>query len=86
MRIRILSILTLLITLPVAQAMACTVCFGDPKSTTGQSMAVAVWFLMGIVMLVFGGVGAFSYHLWRHSRAPLQPHQQLAEEDLEKYD
>lgn len=49
-------------------------------------MAVAIWFLFGAVMSVLGGVGAFSFHLWRHSRMPLEPHQELNEEDLDKYE
>ncbi len=47
---------------------------------------MAIWFLMAAVMSVLGGVGAFSFHLWRHSRMPLEPHQALTEEDLDQYD
>jgi hypothetical protein len=49
-------------------------------------MAVAIWVLMGVVMSVMGGVGAFSFHLWRHARMPLEPHQELTHEDLDRYD
>ena len=49
-------------------------------------MAVAIWVLMGAVMSVLGGVGAFSFHLWRHANMPLEPHQELAEEDFDQYD
>jgi hypothetical protein len=31
-------------------------------------------------------VGAFGFHLWRHANAPLEPHQELTDEDLDKYD
>lgn len=86
MRIRILSLLAVLLVLPVTEAIACSVCFADPESNTTKSMAIAIWFLMAIVMSVLGGVGAFSYHLWRHAKTPLEPHQQLAEEDLDKYE
>ena len=30
--------------------------------------------------------GAFGLHLWRHASIPLEPHEQLTDEDLEKYD
>ena len=51
-----------------------------------QHMAVAIWVMMGVVMSVLGGVSAFSFHLWRHANIPLEPHEQLIDEDLEKYD
>lgn len=76
---------------PIAQIFACSACFGDYRDVTGgppanvQHMAVAIWVLMFIVMSVLGGVGAFSFHLWRHSRMPIQPHEELAEEDLSPY-
>jgi hypothetical protein len=68
------------------QALACSACYGAPNSKTTQSMAVAIWFLMAATMSVLGGVGAFGFHLWRHSRMPLEPHQELTEEDLNQYD
>ena len=68
------------------QAMACSVCYGEHPPKTMQSMAIAIWFLMGALMSVLGGFGALGFHLWRHSRMPLEPHQVLAEEDLEKYE
>ena len=49
-------------------------------------MAVAIWFLFGAVLSVIGGIGVFSFHLWRHGRMPAEPHQELAEEDLSKYE
>ena len=55
-----------------------------PRPT--EHMAVAIWVLMGVVMSVLGGVGAFSFHLWRHANTPLEPHQELTEEDLEQYE
>ena len=43
-------------------------------------------FLFGAVMSVLGGIGAFSFHIWRHGRMPLEPHQEITDEDLEKYE
>lgn len=85
MRAKILSILLLSILLPLSQAMACPFCYGAKDGKSAQNMAVAIWFLFGAVMSVMGGIGAFSYHLWRQSRTPLEPHQELTEEDLDKY-
>ena len=76
---------------PLSQVLACSACFGDYRGVTGgtpsnvQHMAIAIWVLMFIVMSVLGGVGAFSLHLWRQSRMPIEPHQELAEEDLSQY-
>ena len=49
-------------------------------------MAVAIWFLFAAVMSVLGGIGAFSLHIWRHGRMPLEPHQELTQENLDKYE
>ncbi len=86
MKTKVLVTLGLLLTTQVGQALACAVCFGARDSKTTQSMAVAIWFLMAAVMSVLGGVGAFGFHLWRHGRMPLEPHQELTEEDLKQYD
>jgi hypothetical protein len=80
-----------LLLMSLSQGLACSTCFGDYRGVTGgtppnvQHMAIAIWVLMFIVMSVLGGVGAFSFHLWRHSRMPIEPHQELAEEDLSQY-
>ncbi len=68
------------------QAMACAVCYGAPNSKSSQSIAVAIWVLMAAIMSVLGGVGAFSLHLWRHSRMPLEPHVELTQENFDQYD
>jgi hypothetical protein len=70
----------------VGQALACAVCYGAKDGKTTEHMAVAIWVLMGVVMSVMGGVGAFSFHLWRHANTPLEPHQELTDEDLDRYD
>jgi hypothetical protein len=85
MRARILSTLLLFI-LPLAQAMACPFCYGAKDGKSTEHMAVAIWFLFGAVMSVIGGIGAFSFKIWRHGRMPLEPHQEINEEDLDKLD
>jgi len=42
--------------------------------------------MLGVVMSVMGGVGAFGFSIWRHANTPLEPHQELTDEDLDKYD
>ncbi len=83
---RTLSLILLLGAVFAGEALACAVCSGAPESTSSQNMAVAIWFLLGAVMAVLGGVGLFGVHLWRHSRTPLEPHQELTQEDLAKYE
>ncbi len=86
MRARILFFLLVAIFSPLGQAMACSFCYGAKDGKGAEHMAVAIWFLFGAVMSVLGGIGAFSLHIWRHARAPLEPHEELVEEDLEKYE
>jgi hypothetical protein len=86
MKARILSIVLLLILWATQQALACPFCYGAKDGKSTEHMAVAIWFLFGAVLSVMGGIGAFSFHLWRHGRMPTEPHQELAEEDLSKYE
>jgi hypothetical protein len=86
MKTKLIATLVVLLTSQVSQAFACSVCFGARGSKSSESIAVAIWFLMAAVMSVLGGVGAFGFHLWRHARMPLEPHQELAEEDLHRYE
>jgi hypothetical protein len=71
---------------PIGQLLACPFCYGAKDGKTTEHMAVAIWFLFGAVMSVLGGIGAFSYHIWRHSQMPLEPHQQLTEEEFGNYE
>jgi hypothetical protein len=67
------------------QAFACATCMGDKNSPTTAHMAIAIWVMIAAIMSVLGGVGAFSFHLWRHATTPLEPHEQLITEDLDRY-
>ena len=86
MRTKIFSVLLLSILFAAEQASACPFCYGAKDGKSAEHMAVAIWFLFGAVMSVIGGIGAFSFSIWRHSRMPLPPHEELMEEDLEKYE
>jgi hypothetical protein len=68
------------------QALACPFCYGAKDGKSAEHMAIAIWFLFGAVLSVIGGIGAFSFHLWRHGRMPVEPHQEITEEDLSKYE
>jgi hypothetical protein len=86
MRTKICSVFILTIVFAAQQALACPFCYGAKDGKSTQHMAVAIWFLFGAVLSVMGGIGAFSFHLWRHGRMPTEPHQELTEEDLSKYE
>jgi hypothetical protein len=86
MKARLFVLLALLLASPTGQALACATCMGGKDSQTTAHMAIAIWVMIGAVMSVLGGVSAFGVHLWRHASAPLEPHEQLIDEDLERYD
>jgi Na+-driven multidrug efflux pump len=86
MKARIVLMVCLFLGTSLGQAMACSACFGARDAKSTEHMAVAIWVLMGVVMSVMGGVGAFSFHLWKHANTPLEPHQQLSDEDLKPYE
>ncbi len=86
MKAKFILFFTILLLSPTVQALACATCMGAKDSKTTAHMAVAIWVMIGAVMGVLGGVSAFGIHLWRHASTPLEPHEQLIDEDLEKYD
>jgi hypothetical protein len=86
MKAKLLLAFVLFLGSQAGQALACSVCYGAKDGKTTEHMAVAIWVLMGVVMSVMGGVGAFSFHLWRHANTPLEPHQELTDEDLDLYE
>jgi hypothetical protein len=86
MKAKIIVAVMLFLGSQAGQALACSVCYGARDAKSTENMAIAIWVLMGVVMTVLGGVGAFSFHLWRHANMPLEPHQELTDEDLQKYE
>jgi putative Mn2+ efflux pump MntP len=86
MKAKISTLLLLALFSPLGQAMACAFCYGAKDGKETEHMAVAIWFLFGAVLSVLGGIGAFSLHIYRHGRLPLEPHQELSQEDLTKYE
>jgi len=80
------SILLFALLLAAQQASACPFCYGAKDGKGTQHMAVAIWFLFGAVMTVLGGIGAFSFQIWRHGRMPAEPYQELSDEELSKYE
>lgn len=86
MKGKLFVLLALLLASPAGEALACATCMGAKDSKATAHMAVAIWVMIGAIMSVLGGIGAFGVHLWRHASVPLEPHEQLIDEDLEKYD
>jgi hypothetical protein len=86
MKARLISFLIIFLGSQIGQAIACSVCFGAKDAKSTEHMAIAIWVMMAAIMSVLGGVGAFSFHLWRHANMPLEPHQELTEEDFAEYD
>ena len=86
MKTKLFFWLFVLLASPTGQALACATCMTGKDSKTTANMAIAIWVMIGAIMSVLGGVSAFGVHLWRHASVPLEPHEQLIDEDLEKYD
>lgn len=86
MKTKLLMVAAVFLGSPLGEALACSVCFGARDGKTAEHMAIAIWVLLGVVMSVMGGVGAFGFHLWRHANTPLEPHQELTDEDLKRYE
>ena len=86
MKAKLIAAFLLVLGSQMGQAIACSVCFGARDAKSSEHMAVAVWVMMGVIMSVMGGVGAFGFHIWRHANTPLEPHQELTDEDLDKYE
>ena len=86
MKAKLIAAFLLVLGSQMGQAISCSVCFGARDAKSSEHMAGAVWVMMGVIMSVMGGVGAFGFHLWRHANTPLEPHQELTDEDLDKYE
>ncbi|MFN2622224.1 MAG: hypothetical protein ABR611_05200 [Chthoniobacterales bacterium] len=86
MKTRLFIAVCLFLGTSAGSALACSFCYGAPDAKSTEHMAVAIWVMMGLVMSVMGGVGAFSFHLWKHANTPLEPHQELTDEDLKPYE
>jgi hypothetical protein len=74
------SILVVSVVVAAQQASACPFCYGAKDGKSTEHMAVAIWFLFGAVMSVLGGIGAFSFKIWRHGRMPTPAHERLIED------
>ena len=77
MKARLITLVAIFLSSQIGQAMACSTCMGAKDSKSTEHMAIAIWVMMGAIMSVLGGVGAFGFSIWRHGRMPLEPHQEL---------
>ncbi len=83
---RLLFVTALLWAFQAGEVFACATCMGAKDSPATAHLAVAIWVMIAAIMSVLGGLGAFSFHLYRHATTPLEPHEQLISEDLDIYD
>src|SRR2546425_11170186 len=83
---RVASLLLISVVFATQQALACPFCYGAKDGKSTEHMAVAIWFLFGVVMSVIGGIGAFSFFLWRHWRMPVGARQEVTEGEFRKYE
>jgi len=65
-----------------SQAFACAVCFGDPSSSQTHGMNWAIITMLALIAMVFAGLAAFVYTLWR--RAGIAATQSVASVPLEE--
>lgn len=86
MKTKLFVLLAIILASPTGQALACATCMGAKDSKSTAHLAAAIWVMVGAIASVLGGVSAFGIHLWRHAGIPLEPHQQLIDEDFENYD
>ena len=86
MKKKLFVLLAFVLASPAGQALACATCMGAKDSKSTAHLAIAIWVMIGAITTVLGGVSAFGVHLWRHASIPLEPHEQLINEDLESYD
>ena len=77
---KLIAIVSMSILFAAQHALACPFCYGAKDGKSTEHMAVAIWFLFGAVMSVIGGIGAFSFKIWKHGRMPTPPHEQLMED------
>ena len=54
--------------LPAAEALACSVCFGDPNSQQSKALGASVLFLLGTVGSVLGGILYFIFQWARRAK------------------
>ncbi len=86
MKAKLFFLVAAILTSQVPNALACAACFGARDAISTEHLAAAVWVMVAVTMAVLGGIGAFSFSIWRRSTTPLAPHQELVGEDLQKYD
>jgi hypothetical protein len=47
------------------EAHACPMCMGGADSSNGPALNGAIFFMLGCLALMFGGIGAVAYGIWR---------------------
>ncbi|GEM_PF-2137322 len=60
--------LTVWLFLPAKDALACSVCFGDPHSKISHGVFAAVYLLLGLVIFVLGGIAGTAFTWARRAK------------------
>jgi len=83
-----LRLLPLLILSWPARVFACAVCMGAPGSAVVDATNGFIFAMLGFLGAMLSGILAFAIYLMRHAKAPLPPHEELAQfvfnQDLEE--
>lgn len=58
---------------------ACAVCMGASDSSVAPAMNAAIFLMLGFVALMLSSVGGFAFYLYRRSKMPLPPHEELSD-------
>ena len=58
---------------------ACAVCMGASDSSIAPAMNAAIFLLMGFIGAVLAAIGGFVFYLWRRSKMPVPPHEELSQ-------
>jgi hypothetical protein len=58
---------------------ACAVCMGGADSPVAPAINAAIFLMLGVIGAVLSGVGGFVFYLYRRSRMPMPPHEELSQ-------
>ena len=75
----LLRLLPFLILSWPARVFACAVCMGAPGSNVVDATNGFIFAMLGFLATMLTGIGGFFFCLMRRAKAPLPPHEELAQ-------